>query len=89
MLENKQLFVMKHTFFFFFFFWGGGVLHVHLSLMSKPIHSKTPNFFHLATILCRRYDSILRGAWAIFPGAQPTEQPRRVSRLADRGMTFS
>ncbi len=21
--------------------------------------------------------SILRGAWAIFPGAQPTEQPRR------------
>ncbi len=30
-----------------------------------------------------------RGAWAIFPGAQPTEQPRRVPRLADRGITFS
>ncbi len=30
-----------------------------------------------------------RGAWAIFPGAQPTEQPRRVPKVADRGMTFS
>ncbi len=28
------------------------------------------------------------GAWAIFPGAQPTEQPRRVPKVADRGMTF-
>ncbi len=25
MLENKQLFVMKHTFFFFFFLGGGGI----------------------------------------------------------------
>ncbi len=31
----------------------------------------------------------IRGAWAIFPGAQPTEQPRRVPKVADRGMTFS
>ncbi len=30
-----------------------------------------------------------RGAWAIFPGAQPTEQPWRVPKVADRGMTFS
>ncbi len=32
---------------------------------------------------------LFREAWAIFPGAQPTEQPRRVPRLADRGMAFS
>ncbi len=24
---------------------------------------------------------VKRGAWAIFPGAQPTEQPRRVPRF--------
>ncbi len=28
-------------------------------------------------------------SWAIFPGAQPTEQPWRVPRVADGGMTFS
>ncbi len=41
---------------------------------------------------CSVYENIdvyLRGAWAIFPGAQPTEQPRRVPKVADRGMTFS
>ncbi len=38
--------------------------------------------------LTRQETIISRGAWAIFPGAQPTEQPRSVPRLADRGMTF-
>ncbi len=35
------------------------------------------------------FSLICRGAWAIFPGAQPTEQPRRVPKVVDRGMTFS
>ncbi len=41
-------------------------------------------------VLDRPGTSLLRrGAWAIFPGAQPTEQPRRVPKVAARGMTFS
>ncbi len=38
------------------------------------------------SVFCYR---LTRGAWAIFPGAQPKEQPRRVPNVADRGMTFS
>ncbi len=43
----------------------------------------------IEAIFAKRPTTIGRGAWAIFPGAQPTEQPRRVPKVADRGMTFS
>ncbi len=63
--------------------------HIIIILKSSPFYYffQAPIIQHLTTTRSTKTKG--RGAWAIFPGAQPTEQPRRVPKVADRGMTFS
>ena len=66
------------------FWWNINGTHKHIKCMTKEFFLQSdPDGFIFAFL----YD--YRGAWAIFPGAQPTEQPRRVPKVADRGMTFT